>query len=70
MEKFLNGTIDGEDFSERFSELRQKLIDAFHVFESELGSEKFKNFQPDERSRNFGSLISFLRAECDSFDEE
>lgn len=29
MENFINGTIDGEEFSEDFSVLRRKLIDSF-----------------------------------------
>ena len=39
-------------------------------FLKELGSEKLKDFQLDPRSYGFGSLISFLRAECDNFSED
>lgn len=70
MKNFINGTIDGEDFSDSFSGLRRKLIDSFNKFESELGSEKLKDFQPDLRSKGFGRFISFLPAEFDNFDED
>ena len=36
----------------------------------ELGSEKLKDFQLDLRSKRFGSLISFLMAECNNFSED
>ena len=67
MKKFVNGTISGEEFSSSFLQLRRELISEYDDFIKELGSEKLKDFQPDLRSHNFGSLISFLRAECDNF---
>ena len=70
MEKFVNKIISGEEFSDSFLELRQRLIYECDGFLKELGSEKLKNFQLDTRSYGFGSLISFLRAECDNFSEE
>jgi hypothetical protein len=70
MEKFVNRIISGEEFSDSFLELRQKLIYESHGFRKELGSEKLKNFLLDPRSYGFGSLISFLRAECDNFSED
>ena len=70
MEKFLNGTIDGEEFSDSFLELRRKLIYTCDEFISELVSEKLKNFQPDVKSAGFGSLISFLRFEEDYDNKE
>lgn len=70
MENFINGRINGETFSEDFSVLSRQLNNTYHEFIVELGSEKLKDFQLDLRSRGFGSLISFLRAECDSFEED
>lgn len=69
MKSFLNGTMDGEDFSNGVSELHRKLLYSFHEFESELGLKKFKDFQPDERSIGFYDFIKFLRAECDQFED-
>ena len=70
MEKFVNKIISGEEFSDSFLELRQRLIYEYDGFLKELDSEKLKDFQPDPRSYRFGSLISFLRAECDNFSED
>ena len=70
MEKFVNKIISGEEFSDSFLELRQRLIYECDGFLKELGSEKLKDFQLDPRSYGFGSLISFLRAECDNFSED
>ena len=70
MEKFVNKIINGEEFSNSFLELRQRLIYECDGFLKELGSEKLKNFQLDPRSYGFVSLISFLRAECDNFSED
>ena len=70
MEKFINRIISGEEFSNSFFELRQRLIYECDGFIKKLGSEKLKDFQLDPRSNGFGSLISFLRAECDNFSED
>nr|YP_010472256.1 hypothetical protein NDC64_pgp087 [Navicula tsukamotoi]UVG41721.1 hypothetical protein [Navicula tsukamotoi]UVG41865.1 hypothetical protein [Navicula tsukamotoi] len=70
MEKFVNRIISGEEFSDSFLELRQRLIYECDSFRKELASEKLKDFQLDSRSYGFGSLISFLRAECDNFSED
>lgn len=70
MEKFVNRIISGEEFSDSFLGLRQRLIYECDGFLKELGSEKLKDFQLDPRSDGFGSLISFLRAECDNFSED
>lgn len=69
MEKFVNKIISGEEFSDSFFELRQRLVYEYDGFLKQLGSEKLKNFQPDPRSYKFGSLISFLSVQCDNFDE-
>lgn len=70
MGKFVNRMISGEEFSDSFLELRQRLIYECDGFLKELGSEKLKDFQLDSRSKGFGSLVSFLRAECDNFSED
>ena len=70
MEKFVNETINRQEFSDSFLELRQKLISTCDKFRTELGSEKLKDFHPNLRSTRFGSLINFLRAECDSFEKD
>ena len=70
MKKFVTGIIDGQEFSDSFRALRQKLIDKCDEFIVELDSEKLKDFNPDVRSTGFGSFISFLRAECDNFSED
>ena len=70
MEKFINRIISGEEFSDSFLELRQRIIYECDGFLNELGSEKLKDFQLDPRSYGSGSLISFLRAECDNFSKD
>ena len=70
MEKFVNKIISGEEFSDSFLVLRQRLIYECDGVLKELRSEKLKDFQIDPRSYQFGNLISFLRAECDNFDED
>ena len=70
MGKFVNRMISGEEFSDSFLELRQRLIYECDGFLKELGSENLKDFQLDSRSKGFGSLVSFLRAECDNFSED
>ena len=70
MEKFVNRIITGKEFSDEFLGLRQKLIYECYGFLEELGSEKLKDFQINPRSYGFGSLISFLRVECDNFSED
>ena len=72
MEKFVNKIISGEEFSDSFLGLRQRLLYECDGFLKELGSEKLKDFQLDldPRSYGFGSFISFLRAECDNFSED
>jgi len=67
MENFINGIIDGEEFSDDFSLLWKKNIDAHNGLKIDF--EKLKDFQPDVRSKGFGSFRSFLRAECDNFDK-
>lgn len=69
MEKFVNKTIDSEEFKDSLMTLRQILTDKTQSFIKELDWEKLKNFQPDPRLDGFGSLISFLRAGCDNFTE-
>ena len=70
MKKFVNRIISGEEFSDSFLQLRQRLIYECDGFLKELSSEKVEDFQLDPRSNGFGSLISFLRAECDNFSED
>jgi len=68
MENFINGIIDGEKFSDNFSVLYRKTLDAYNTLKIDF--ERLKDFQPDVRSKGFGGLISFLRAECDNFEED
>ena len=51
-------------------ERRNILLDNVKKFESKLifSSEKIKDFQPDERSKNFSGLISYLFYEYEYFD--
>jgi hypothetical protein len=70
MKNFVTGIIDGQEFSDSFRALRQKLIDKCDEFIVKLDSEKLKDFNPDVRSMRFGSFISFLRAECNNFSED
>lgn len=67
MEDFLNKKIDGEEFCDRVSVLRSKLIDACNEFELELisSSEKTKAFQPDEKAKKLSDFLSVLYCECD-----
>ena len=62
MEKFINRIITGEEFSDSFFELRQKLIYKCAGVLKELSSETLKDFPLDPRSNKFGSFIGFLRA--------
>ena len=59
-----------KNLSNSFVELRQRVIYECDGFLKELGSEKLKDFQLDPRSYGFGSLISFLRGECNNFSED
>lgn len=75
MEDFLNRKIDGEELCDRVYEFRSKLSDAVKKFQLELicGSEKIKDFQPDERSKNLNGsngILTFLFCECDNFMED
>lgn len=62
--------IDGEEFNYSLIALRRKLSDRCDKCLLELHSEKLKDFYPAKRSTNFGSLISFLNAECDNFTDD
>ena len=70
MGEFINKTISGEEFSDSFFQLSQMFIDDCNNFLNDLLLEKVEDFQPDPRSQGFGSLISFLKAECDNFTED
>ena len=48
MESFINGIIGGEKFSDYFSGLHRKTLEAHDAFTIEF--EKLKDFQPDLRS--------------------
>ena len=64
MQNFING----EEFSEDFILLNQKILAAHNALKIDF--KRLKDFQPDPRSKRFGTLISFLRAECDNFEED
>jgi hypothetical protein len=68
MENFINEIIDGEEFSDKLSVLYRKNIDAFDAFETDL--EKLEDFQPDLKSNGFLSFLSFLRSECEVFEDD
>ena len=68
MENFINGIIDGEEFSDKFCGIYRKTLDAFDAFETDL--EKLEDFQPDLRSSGFGSIISALRRDCEAFEPD
>ena len=72
MEKFVNKIISGEEFSDSFVGLRQRLRYQCDGFLKELSSEKVEDFQLDldPRAHWFTNLMSFVRAECDNFDED
>ncbi len=70
LEKFVNRLMSGEEFNDNFRQLHQGLIYEFHAFKKKLSSEQLIGFYIDPRSDKFGSLISFLRAECDNFTED
>ena len=71
MEKFVNRRISGEEFNDSFLKLYHRLVAKDeNGFLKELGSEKLQDLQIDRRSKGFGSVISFLRAECDNFSED
>ena len=68
MENFIDGIIDGQEFRDSFSVLHTKIFEAHNAFKIDF--ERLKGFQPDPRSKRFGTLISFLRAECENFQED
>nr|QYB19076.1 hypothetical protein [Climaconeis cf. scalaris] len=70
MEKFVNRIISGEEFSDSFLGLLQRLKYERDGFLKELISEKLKDFQVDPRSYRFSRFISFIRCECDNFMED
>ena len=67
MEDFLNRKIDGEELCDRVYGLRRKLINACEKFKLELGSEEFKDFQPDGRSKKLNGFLTGLFCECEHF---
>lgn len=68
IENFINGVIDGEEFSDKLSALYNENIDAYNAFKTDL--EKLEDFQPDLESNGFGNLINFLRSECEDFEPD
>jgi len=68
MENLINGIINGQEFSDSFSELHRKTVDAHDTFETDF--EKLEDFQPDPRSNGFGSLMTFVSRECEALKEE
>lgn len=70
MEKFVNKIISGEEFTDSFFGLRQRLIYECNDFIKDVASEKLKDFQPDPRSYGFRRLISFFRAKCENLSED
>ena len=72
MEKFVNKTISGEEFNDSFLELRQRLLYECDGLRKALNSENLIDFQLDldPRADGFANSISFLRGECDDFDED
>ena len=70
MEKFINRIISGEEFEDSFLGLYYRSVYECEDILKKLRSEKVKDFQIDPRSYGFGRFISFLRAECDNFDED
>jgi hypothetical protein len=68
MDNFIHGIIDGQEFSDSFCGLHRKTFEAHNAFKIDF--ERLKGFHPDPRSKRFGTLISFLSAECDNFEED
>jgi hypothetical protein len=68
MENFINGIIDAEEFSDDFFVLDKKTLDAHKALKIDF--EKLEDFQPDLRSKGFCSFISFLRRECEAFEDD
>ena len=65
MENFINGMIDGEEFSDNVFGLHRKNINAHDALKVDF--EKLEDFQPDLRSKGFSRFISFSRSECEDF---
>jgi len=70
LEEFINKTISGEEFDEKFFQLFSQLLNECDTVKNDLRSEKLKDFVIDLRSENFGSLITFLRLELDYFTDD
>lgn len=68
MENFMNGLIGAEEFCDILSVLNRETLNVSDEFITDF--EKLKDFQPDFRSKGFGSFISFLRCKCESFEPD
>ena len=65
MENFINGIIDGEEFSDNLFGLYRKMLNVHDALKVDF--EKLEDFQPDLRSKGFERFISFLRSESEDF---
>jgi len=70
VKSFLDGVIDGEEFSDSIFGLRYGRMKLFDQDKLELASEKLKNFQLDPRAHQISSFLSFCFIECDYFDDD
>lgn len=72
LEDFLDQKIDGEVFCDQVYGLRRRLLNTCENFNLELilGSEKIKDFQPDERSKRLSGFLTGLYCECEDFAED
>lgn len=68
MENFINGIIDAENFENSFSRLHRKTIDAHDRFKIDF--EKLEGFQPDPRSNEFGSFMTFVYRKFEALEED
>lgn len=72
LKNFLNKKIDGEFLCDEVFGMRRKLMIKCDKFKLELlsNSEKIQDFQPDERSKDFGGFLSRIYFNCDYFMED
>ena len=70
LDNYVNKIISGEEFSDSLFEFRENVTDECDNLLKVLSSSDVEDFELDARSKGFGSLISFIRAECDNFSDD
>lgn len=73
VKKCMNGSISMEEAALKLcggGKFKDISFIALYIWLYRLQNNHVQGFQPDPRSKRFGNLISFLRTECDNFEED